>query len=88
MRHLENRLVLGLDALQEARLRQDELEVRAGQLVVRLGLRPLLYKLRQVALRPARTSFSALFSLVHGSPFHTITCGNTHVPPAIPTGLS
>ena len=48
--HLENGLVLGLDALQEAGLREGELGGGSLQVVVGLGLGHPLHKLRQVAL--------------------------------------
>ena len=47
--HLQNGLVLGLDALQEAGLGELERDVGVGELVVRLGGGVLLDKLGQVA---------------------------------------
>ncbi len=49
--HLEDSLVLGLDALQEARLREGKLGGGSLQVVVGLGLWHPLHKLRQVALQ-------------------------------------
>ncbi len=48
--HLENGLVLGLDALQEAGLREGKLGGGSLQVVVSLGLWHPLHKLRQVTL--------------------------------------
>ena len=52
LHHLEDGSVLGLDALQEAWLRQDELQALARlQLIVGAGLWLLLDKLAEVALQ-------------------------------------
>ena len=48
--HLEDGLVLGLDALQEAWLREGKLGGGSLQVVVGLGLWHPLHKLRQVTL--------------------------------------
>ena len=50
--HLEDSLVLGLDALQETRLREGKLCGGSLQVVVSLCLRYPFHKLRQVALQP------------------------------------
>lgn len=49
--HLEDGLVLGLDALQETRLREGKLCGGSLQIVIGLCLGHPLHKLRQVALR-------------------------------------
>ena len=64
--HLEDSLVLGLDALQETRLREGKLCGGSLQVVVGLCFRHPLHKLRQVTLHTySRTSVLTLHSSVY-----------------------
>ena len=57
--HLEDGLVLGLDALKETWLREGKLGRGSLQIVIGLGLWHPLHKLGEVALQPDRTSCCA-----------------------------